>query len=245
MIKLKYNIFLLLVLFTSITNAQTIHHYNMWSKLSIAQPITKQFKTEVDFQYRTQNNFFANNTPFDKHLLSSLIVTLNYQLNKNLSFSVSPFAYIVSHAIIQQENDIDRLAIREFRFSGSIDMQEQLANHFYLINKTGIEYRDFDSTADLIRLRNKIGLRYDLGEKTYLTIYEEPFFNISGATRLHFYDHNRLALLGAFKADKHWRVETGLMHINRLPRISAIALQEENIVVNLYYTLNTLINHKS
>ncbi len=245
MIKFKHNVFLLVVLFTSTTNAQNIHHYNTWGKLSIAQPITKQFKTEVDFQYRTQNNIFSNNTPFDKHLLSSIIVTLNYQLNKNLSFSVSPFAYIASHAIIQQQGDIDKLSTHEVRFSGSMDMQKQLGNHLYLINKTGIEYRDFAATVDIIRLRNRIGLRYELNEKTSLTLYEEPFLNISGTTSAHFYDHNRLALLGAFKANKHWRVETGLMHIHRLPRISDTALQEENIVVNLYYTLNTIINHKS
>lgn len=241
----KYLTFVLSLLVSLSLQAQKIHHYNVWNKLSVIQPIDTQFIAEVDLQHRTQNNFFATNTPFDKNLLSSARLTIMYQLNKNLGLSLSPFSYFNNNAIIQKPSDIDKPISHEIRFSAGVELQGKLTDRLWLLNKAGVEYRDFDSMANAIRLRNKISLRYELNDKFSATLYEEPLVNISGLPKNHLFDHNRVALLASFKPTKHWRLETGYIHINRLPRNSDKTLQEENLVLNLYYTLNTLIKHKS
>lgn len=225
--------------------AQNIHHYNVWKKLSIIQPIDTQFKVEIDAQHRTQNNVFEANTPLDKNLLSSIRLTLMYQFNQKLGFSLSPFGYFNNNAIIQNQGDLDKPLNHEVRFLAGLEFQEKLTHRLWLLNKTGIEYRDFDSMANIVRLRNKISLRYELNDKFSATLYEEPLVNMSGVPANHWFDHNRLALLASFKPTKHWRLETGYIHIDRLPRNGNNILQEENIVLNLYYTLNSLIKHKS
>lgn len=241
----KYLI-LILCFFAALTmHAQTVHHFNVWNKISVTQPINKQFKTELDFQYRTQNNFFGDNTPFDEGLMRSLRLTVMYQLNKNITFNLSPYGYFSNNSIIVQRNDINKPVTHEVRFLAGLEIQSELSNRWLLFNKTGIEYRDFNQMANSIRFRHKISLRYNFNDKFSAFIYEEPLLNLTGTPKNHLFDHNRLALVGSFKPTKHWRIETGYIHINRLPRNSLATLEEEDIMLNLYYTLNSLKKHKS
>jgi hypothetical protein len=238
--------FLLVCFWLSLSvQAQTVPHVNIWKKISLTQPIAPKFKTELDVQHRSQNNFFGNNSPFEENLLSSLRLTLMYQLNNRIAIHFSPFSYFNHHAIIQHENDLSRPSNHEIRFLAGLEVQGKLANRLKIFNKTGVEYRDFDTNGNTVRLRHKISLRYEINDEISLQLYEEPLVNIVGVPIHHFFDHNRLALLGSYQPTKHWRVETGYIHINRLSRNSAVTLEEENIVLNLYYTFNSFTKHKS
>jgi hypothetical protein len=239
MLKYRY-ITILLFILSNYGFAQNVGHLNSWTRISLSQPITEKWKAEAEVQHRRQNDF-AQQTKnlFDEKLLNSFRVWAHYQYKDDLSFSISPFAYYWHNSIILQEEDKLKPQTQELRFSIAADLKHQISTKLWLIDRTCLEYRDFQHTdLDFIRMRNRFGLRYELNEKWNLTYFDEVFLNIKGANPANFFDHNRLVLLLNYKPTKQLRMETGYIFIARLPRGTNEFLQENNFLLHLYYTFS-------
>lgn len=219
--------------------AQEVPHLNFWSRLSFSQPITEKWRAELEFQHRRQNDYAQKKADvFDENLLSSVRTWVHYQHKDDLSFSVSPLAYYWHNSIIVKEADKEKPQIQEIRYSIAADLKHEVVKKLWLIDRTCFEYRDFQNTnTDFLRMRNRLGFRYELTKKWNLTFYEEVFLNLRGAEPRHTFDHDRLAILLNYKPTNYLRIETGYMFITRLPKGAEMFLHENNFLLHLYYTL--------
>ncbi len=227
--------------------AQTIYgqqHNNIWFRGTLSYAANKKLKIDNEVQHRRQNGW-NNENLFDNKLMFAYRIWLHYQHNEDVSFSVSPFAYFSNYKIIQKQADEIAKPTTEIRFSAAVDMLHNITKKLYLLDRTAIEYRIFDSKqADITRLRNRFGLRYDIHPKLKISVYDELLFNLSGSTQAHFFDHDRLGLNVAYKALSYIKFDVGYIYISRLPLTNTEKLHEHNVFVNMTYFLHKS-QHKS
>lgn len=240
----------LLITAIGIVIAQTLqaqHHYNAWFRSTLSIPVGEKFKVDNEFQHRRQSGF-DNESLFDKNLMFTYRNWVHYQHSDDVKFSVSPFAYFRHYRIIQNHSDETARPNSEVRFSVAVELQHQILNKFYIVDRSAVEYRIFgnNNQSDIIRLRNRFGFRYDFTEKLKLGIFDELLFNLSDTTYHHFFDHDRLGLNVEYKVVPNVKIDIGYMHITRLPLIGTTILHENNIYLNLNYQLknNSRKKHK-
>jgi hypothetical protein len=188
---------------------------------------------DSEVQHRRQNGFENHNMLSDP-LMYSFRTWIHYQYNDALRFSVSPIACFSNNGIIQQKEDEWSLPNHEIRFTAAIELQKPLVHKLHYIIRPGIEYRWFRERNDKIsRLRNKIGLRYEIGKKLNALVYDELLLNVSGVSSDHFFDHNRVGFIIAYKVRENLKMDWGYMYIKRFPLNNVYDLYEHNFVLNL------------
>jgi Protein of unknown function (DUF2490) len=234
-----------LFMLSHLTLAQHIPHLNAWSRFSITQPISEKWRAETEFQHRRQNDYAEKSGDlFQENLLSSVRTWVHYQHKEDIGFAISPFAYYWHNPIIVTDSDKLRPQVQELRFSLAVDLKHELLKKLWLIDRTVIEYRDFQKiNENIVRLRNRLGVRCEFNSKWNVTLFDEIFLNIMGAKPSHTFDHDRIAILLNYKPTKNIRIETGYMYISRLPRNTNEFLHENNFLLHLYYTLPHSTNH--
>jgi hypothetical protein len=237
--KLHRHITIFIFYLSNAAFAQNDHHLNSWVRFSISQPISEKWRGETEFQHRRQNDYAQKNmNVFDEKLLSSFRTWIHYQHKDDLSFSISPFAYYWHNSIIVKLTDKEKPKIKEIRFSIAADLKHEIVKKLFLIDRTCFEYRDFrNSNENIIRMRNRLGLRYEFTEKWNFTFYDEVFLNPKSSEPKHFFEHDRLAFLLNYKPIKQLRIELGYMFISRLPKDTDEFLHENNFLLHLYYML--------
>jgi hypothetical protein len=220
-----------------ITPVHAQQRHNIWFRNTLSIPVGKKFKIDNEIQHRRQNGF-QNQNIFDRNLMFTYRNWIHYQPNDNVRFSLSPFAYFSNYKIILKEEDENARPNIELRFSAAVDLQQILFNKFYLVGRTAMEYRVFSSnSAEIIRLRNRFGFRYDITEKVKIGVYDEMFFNLSGTDIHHFFDHDRIGINVEYKVLPFLKFEIGYIHITRLPLISVDKHTENNLFLNVTYQL--------
>ena len=236
---MKKGFILLLFLATHLIVAQESNHYNFWNRMAIATPITKQLKAELEIQNRWQNDMYDNNTKWvEAQLMNSFRLWSYYQLNEKICFIASPFGYFENNPIIKNEGDESKAKIYENRYSLLMEIKERLFQKTYVINKFGIEYRDFKNwSPDYFRFREKLSVRYELNSKWALVTYDELFINTTNKNGIHEFDQNRIGLMVNLNPIKSLKLELGYMLNTRSQKNSTTNLQENNFVLNTYYTL--------
>lgn len=233
--KISTAILITAFLFSIKTIAQ--EHTNSWFRTTISIPVTEKIKTDVELQHRRQNDFESNNF-FDKNLMYTFRTWIYYKQNNDVVYAISPFAYFLNYKIIQKENDALAKPTNEYRFSASIELQHELATKFFIVDRTALEYRVFESSVkNIVRLRNRLYFRYDLNNKFNLSIGDEVFINTSGTDTQHIFDHNRLFTNFSFKLKPAVKFDIGYIYISRLPKSNANLLKESNFYLNFTYTL--------
>lgn len=234
----QFKIFILVVSFmlgSVITKPQT--HYNSWFKTTIGYSFSAKIKAEVEYHHRNQSDYNANN-PFDKCLMNAIRTMVYYKTNEHLQFAISPFAYFNNNKIILSPTDANAPKNNEIRFSAFVETQQQIIKKFFLQNRTGIEYRVYETpNKNVTRIRNRIALRYDASSKFSFLFANELFVNASGIPSLHLFDHNRIVALATYKLTTNLKLEFGYIHSNRIPKISNDLILEENFLFNIGITL--------
>lgn len=225
--------------------AQNTPHQNFWSRLSLLQPINSKWKAEVELQHRRQNDYaFKSNNAFESNLLSSVRTWLHYQHKPDIAFAISPFAVYKLYPIIINETDKLKSPVTEYRLAAAVDLKHELCKNLTLIDRTSVELRKFNNNIESItRLRNRLGFRYEINTTINLTFFDEVFLNVSSKNLTSFFDHTRLALLLNYKPNKHMRIETGYIHITRLPRNTDEFIKENNFLLHVYFTLSHIAMH--
>ena len=165
-----------------------------------------------------------------------------YKQNIDVVYAISPFAYFSNYKIIQKESDAVAKPTNEYRFSASIELQHELANKFFIVDRTTLEYRVFEGKAEnIVRLRNRLAFKYDFNYKFNISIGDEVFINTSGTDVQHIFDHNRLFANFSFKPKPAVKFDIGYIYISRLPKSNADLIKESNFYLNFTYTLHKKI----
>lgn len=212
-------------------------HNNLWLRGTLTYIPAEKFRVETEFQHRRQNGI-GNKNLFDETLLYSYRNWIRYRHNKTVHFSVSPFAYFANYRVIRKSTDIGADPRREIRFSAAIDLQHEILKNFYISNRNFVEYRLFtQGEQDIVRYRNRIGFRYDIGKKIKLNIYDEILLNVTGVTKEHLFDHNRAGIQFEYSILPNFKMDIGYMHIARLPLNNMDMLTENNFVFNFTYEI--------
>ena len=223
-----------LLCFTDV-NAQ---HYNSWLRTTVKAPLSEQWSTSAEFQSRRQNNVSDSN-PFSESLLYSYRHWISFKHNESITFSVSPFAYYRSYKIITEETDRQMKPSTEYRFTLAMAMQHPIYKTLYITDRTASEYRTFDGKDNIVRLRNRLGLHYDLHAHWMFDVYHELLLNTN--THPHSYlDHERLGIMTAYRFNQHLTVQLGFMHIKRLHESKPELMEESNFIMNISYCLAKL-----
>lgn len=221
--------------------AQTVqaqHRYNAWFRSTLSIPVGDKIIADNEFQHRRQSGF-DNENLFDENLMFSYRHWVHYQHSENIRFSVSPFAYFKHYRIIQNHSDETAKPNSEVRFSMAMELQHQLLERIYLVNRTAVEYRVFNNQKDITRLRNRLGVYFGFTERMTAGIFEEPLANITGVTHKHIFDHNRIGVNLEYKIVPNLKMDLGYMYISRLPLSSTTMLHENNFYLNLTYKLRS------
>ena len=226
-------------LFSIKTIAQ--EHTNSWFRITISIPVTEKIKTDIELQHRRQNNFESDNL-FDKNLMYTFRMWVYYKQNKDVVYAISPFAYFSNYKIIQKESDAVAKPTNEYRFSASIELQHELATKFFIIDRTALEFRVFEGrTENVVRIRNRLALRYDFSLKYNIAFGDEIFINAKGTDVQHIFDHNRIFTNFSYKPKSSLKFDIGYIYISRLPKINADLIEESNFYLNFTYTLHKKI----
>lgn len=216
-------------------NDATAQHYNTWLRTTLQVPINDKWETSGEIQGRRQNSF-AHTNPLSEHLLYSYRHWVNYEHSESIRFSISPFAYYRSYKAIVDESDRALKPTTEYRFTLAMAMQHSLYKTLYVTDRTALAYRMFEDRDNLARLRNRLGLRYDLKSHWTFDLYHELFLNANSLPDSYF-DHERLGMLAAYKFSDHFSMQVGYIHITRMHDAMEELREESNIIMNLSYCL--------
>lgn len=212
-------------------------HNNLWLRGTLTYVQSEKLRIETEFQHRRQNGI-GNRNLLDKTLLYSYRNWIRYRHNKTVHFSVSPFAYFANYRVIRKLPDVDAEPRKEIRFSAAIDLQHEILKNLYISNRNFVEYRLFThGEQDIVRYRNRIGFRYDVGKKIKLSIYDEILLNVTGVAKEHLFDHNRAGIHLEYSILPNFKMDIGYMHISRLPLNNMDMLTENNFVFNFTYEI--------
>lgn len=210
---------------------------NSWFRTTLSIEATNELKTDIEFQHRRQNDFESEQL-FDKNLMYTFRTWLYFKQNKNITYVVSPFAYFSNYKIIQKQSDAEAKPMNEYRFSCAVELQEAFGSKFFIINRSGVEYRAFEGVIEnVVRIRSKLAVRYDCTPKINVSIGDEVLMNASGTDSQHVFDHNRLFTYFSIKSSATTKFDMGYIYISRLTKSSTDLLDENNFFLNFTYTL--------
>lgn len=209
------------------------HYNNLWTRTTFVYSPIPSIRLDAELQHRRQNVWEKENI-MGQNLLFSFRQWIHYQYNKDVRFSLSPFALFSNYKVTNPSEINTVPPVKEIRVATAVDVQHSLSHRVHLSDRTGLEYRMFQNgQKDIVRLRIRPGLRYDLGHRARLMAYDEVLLNINGTTWHHFFDHNRVGMSAEYSFSPHLRLEAGYLHIARLPLSGERLLRENNLVVNL------------
>jgi hypothetical protein len=165
------------------------HHYNAWFRGIFSVSAGKKLKIDNEFQHRRQNGF-DNANLFEHNLMFTYRNWVHYQHNSTIKFSVSPFAYFSNFKIIQKQTEENATPSSEIRLSAATEMQHLILKKMYVVSRAAVEYRIFYiSLPDILRLRGKLGFRYDFTENIALAVFDELLLNVNSPKKDHAFDH--------------------------------------------------------
>ncbi len=218
-------------------NAFAMHHINSWFRATLSIPAERKFRFDAEFQHRRQNGF-GNQNPYDKNLMFSFRIWGVYRVNDKVMLWLSPFAYFTNNAIINRLGDELKPANNEYRFAAAVDFQNRIKGKWFAIFRPGIEYRMFDfEPKHIVRLRYRVGVRYDFSQKLSMQLFDEVFMNIGDYSKINSFDHNRIFLQLHYTPHPTLRFEAGYIFVNRLPRTATETYPESNVVMNIAYSI--------
>lgn len=217
----------------SVLNAQQL--MNVWLRGTLQLPVSENIKTEAEYQYR-QNINLDNDNVADKKQFQSVRLWAHYKHNDDVIFSVSPIAYFSKCKTINNINDKTRNYTSELRSSVALTLQHKLLKHLYIFDRTAAEYRVFSNyEKDIVRLRNRIGLRYNFSKNLNLSLFDEHLFNVIGTEHHHFFDQNRIALNIDYNLSSKIKLDVGCMTMEQLPLTGYTLENEQVIYLNFTY----------
>jgi len=229
------NILLSVVFVFSQADIQAQMHNNTWFRVTVNNSISKQIKLDTELQHRRQNGF-DNRNFLDERLLWSGRLWLHYQQSELLKLSLSPIAYFSNYKIIEKPIDEDAKPNQELRFSMALEWKFPVKNRFSFLTRPAFEFRDFISNnAQVLRVRNRIGLQVSCSDKLKLTVYDDLFFNLASSSSFKAFDQNRMGLSLEYPISPQFKVDFSYMFLMRSVSSDDEFIKENNLMLNLSF----------
>ncbi len=236
--RLVYYLFTVLCIYVFPAQAQM--HNNAWVRTTLGFSATKKIKIDTELQHRRQNGF-ENSDILNKNLLFSARTWIHYQYKTWFRLSASPFACYRHYKPIINKSDELASSAKELRFALAAELRPKITKKIALLYRLSIECRLLNNyPSSIVRLRNRLGLQYTIHQKLKMVVYDEFFMNAWGAIREHIFDHNRIAMGFEYEVRPKLKLEMGYMYIIRLPLQAGNLLYENNVFLNVAYTINNI-----
>lgn len=210
-------------------------HYTAWMRGTLELPLNTKWTIGEEFQHRRQSGLNSDN-PLQENLMYSFRQWVYFRPNNSVRLALSPFAYYHSYNTIMKEGDKDHYT-KEMRFTLAVETESKLVNKLSLITRNAAEYRVFSNIDNMIRLRNRLGVKYRITQNWSAHVSYELLLNVYGTTTEHFFDNDRFNLSISHRFGKHIDIDAGYLYSSHLPRTSYKLYYENAIVVNLKYSL--------
>lgn len=226
---------------------QSVHaqeQYQLWFRSTLQVPIKKKIFLDIEFQNRKQNSYSSQNS-FSKNKMYSFRTWGHYEFNNNLKFSISPLGIFSNYALIDADTDLTWRPKLEYRISAALELKQKLHPTISLINRTAIEYRLFPKNQNKLRLRHRIGLKYQINTHIHIQVYDELFLNIPLESMNNIFDQNRLGVVLELTLNPQVKLDLGYIRNNKVS--SQINNPKEHVLLaNIWYKIpsNKLKNKK-
>ncbi len=229
MFSFKSWIICILFVFT-LNNFEAQNRYATWLRGTFTISLNKQFKLDHEFQYRRQNGS-TNYNLFDKDLMSSYRSWVSFQTKEIVKFSLSPFAYFYHYNLSEDKHTV------EYRYTIACEIQKLVKAKQRIVNRFALEYRMYQNTSNsLFRFRDRIGYRYELSDKMYITFSDELFVSLSKIPA-EFFDQNRLGLNVGYMLSSHLKLDVGYNFVHRKKASNLTLAYENNLLIYLNYRI--------
>lgn len=213
-----------------------VTHYEWWSRLSVGKAITRKFKFEAEYQHRRQNLHNGNCNAFAGTSMNSFRVWAHYLPYRNLQFSLSPFAYFSTQALVGSEK-VHAGFGSEYRWAVLSEVSSPFSR-WNIKYRIGYESRYLKgSNEQSYHLSGRFRARYMIqwqvkqGKPLNLYAYDEVFINHDRART---FDHNRMGLGFSYTGNKKTRID---ISYNWMLREQIHYYDSEYVLVMMFYYL--------
>ncbi len=213
----------LFILFCITVNAQKTYRHNVfWGRLVLSDKISDKLKWEFYGQKRTQNIPGHKNIFGGPHFLSAWL-WLNYQVNKEVKLSVSPFGYFDSHLFFTTAADAETPGVKEFRWVARLEHEKKKWLNYS--NRYSVEYRmrDLQNNGNYqpnwriryqVKLEKQVTGIFPGTRPVSFSLSDEVFIQFGKAVRgnVNVFDQNRIAAGFSYEFVKN--VKAGVTYLN-------------------------------
>lgn len=228
-----HRLFTVLFLLLSVTYSHAQHLVG-WTRLTLQLPLHEHWSTDAELQSRRQNGLSSIN-PMQEHLLYSYRHWLYYRVNEGVKFALSPFACYKLYPTLQLPEDYQQQPLTEYRVSGAVELQHPIVANLYITDRTAAEYRMIQHIASILRMRNRLGLMYNLHSRWIFNVQHEVFFNATGTDVQHIFDQDRLHIGASWHITNKLMLGIAYIHISRQDKHLTEKLEEENMMLSMSY----------
>jgi hypothetical protein len=232
-----------LVLFLTISSktlaqaVTTYPHTTFWSRLAFQKTI-KKLELRLELDYRQQNDFQKNNSPFAKPLLRWIRLQTAYTTGSFTHTIILPNP-IKTYPLYSTSADLSRHASTEWRYTFFEEYSHKY-NKWSTALRTGLEYRSINTNnvhLNTGRIRFRIAQSYIINPKNNLNLAYENLYNTAPNKATNTFSQSQLSLRYNHNFGEKISITTGFNHLNR-KRPSLVEYDMENaILCNLLYKL--------
>ncbi|MEJ1239874.1 DUF2490 domain-containing protein [Chryseolinea sp. T2] len=199
-------------------------HNVFWGRIALADNITSKLRVELWLQKRTQDTE-AHTSIFNAPQYDSYWLWFNYALSPNLKLAISPFGYFQNYVLYTEPADLDRPAIKEFRYTLRLE-HEQKGSFVNYSNRYSIEYRTRDIAFNghyepnwrfryMARLEKPIHAEWLNGKSLSLILYDEVMIQFGKAVKdsPSIFDQNRIYAGFSYSLMKNIKITPGYLFV--------------------------------
>jgi len=201
------------------------HTHNVfWGRIVLADNITPKLSTELWIQKRTQDTE-SGTSIFEAPQYDSYWLWFNYRFTPHLKIALSPFGYFKNYVLYVQPGDLDRPAIKEFRYTFRLE-HEQKGKFLNYSNRYSVEYRTRDWTNTghyepnwriryMARLEKPIRAEWLKNKSLSIIAYDELMVQFGKAVSQSpsIFDQNRIYAGFSYSLVKNIKVAPGYLFV--------------------------------
>lgn len=207
-----------------------------WIRTSVQHKLSSKFYSSLELHHRSQSSLNTE-SPFRYPLTNALRLWLIYKLSDHETINLSPYAFFSNHPQIRKEQDVSNSNSNEHRIHLQYENKLRTGKGLSLNSRFGGEYRIFEGSKDLFRLRFREALSYSITEKINIQIYDELFLNTMNVDKKHLFDQNRIGVVSNYVLSDKLKMELGVTHIQSMPRNGIIIMNNLMFQTNWIYSL--------
>lgn len=225
--------FIISVLLSNITLAQTYEHFTSWSRLAVNKKFSEHWEMNAELHWRRQNDF--NNSspnPLSLRLAEGYRISAVYRI-KEMAFSFAPIIFH-TYPLYAKNSDVTKPVKWELRPTFYAEWTKVLSEKWTFRSRLGYEYRLFQLADNSLgdeqgRARLRLQLRYNINKLNLVYISEEPLYNVAPNVPANSFSQNQIYFAYNHTFTPHFSAEIGYMW-NHRQRATLVEFDEENVL---------------